>query len=396
MKRFTFALLAFGLFAPNAQAVVLYEDTFDSYADQAAFQDKWRAIGCSGQGLNPTTQCTLTSNYPSNILSTDFPERGNVLLNHSPVGSPGSVDAGQRNESVDSSNNLIIPTTPLLAPGEKLAFSFDYYDLGNLTPPPGDSPNRQFVTLQFRDAGGTVGTLTNQLIGMGLNNNQTGSASGGNFYMARILGAVTPATDPDGGPAETVTGTSIYFKMNDTSTATNTGPGIRTPGWHNLKVEISQVGGATPVQNYQFFVDNVLAETVNGVASAARQYNLIRIGAGTSSASLDAYYDNFKIEHILAAPPAFNGDFNGDLVVDAADYVIWRDNDGQTGGATKDVGDANGDGNVDSADYGIWKGTFGNTITASGGFLNVGTIPEPTSLVLVLAAAAFIAPRRRR
>lgn len=42
---------------------------------------------------------------------------------------------------------------------------------------------------------------------MGFNNNQSGPNSGGQYYMARILGYTVPTTaDPDGGPVESVGG----------------------------------------------------------------------------------------------------------------------------------------------------------------------------------------------
>jgi hypothetical protein len=51
------------------------------------------------------------------------------------------------------------------------------------------------------------------------------------------------------------------------------------------------------------------------------------------------------------------GDFNGDGVVDIADYTVWADNFGQAGPA----GDGNGDGVVDIADYTVWADHFGAT-----------------------------------
>lgn len=58
---------------------------------------------------------------------------------------------------------------------------------------------------------------------------------------------------------------------------------------------------------------------------------------------------------------AASADFNGDLSVDAGDYLIWRKNSGLTSGATQSQGDANGDGAVDSSDYEIWRQQLGTT-----------------------------------
>lgn len=53
------------------------------------------------------------------------------------------------------------------------------------------------------------------------------------------------------------------------------------------------------------------------------------------------------------------GDYNGDGLVDSADYTIWRD----TRGSTTDLR-ANGDGSnsvIDQADYGAWKANYGES-----------------------------------
>jgi autotransporter-associated beta strand protein len=65
------------------------------------------------------------------------------------------------------------------------------------------------------------------------------------------------------------------------------------------------------------------------------------------------------------------GDFNGDGKVDAADYVVWRKNNG-----TQD-------------DYNTWRANFGRTagLGATAG-LPSSAVPEPASAVLLLAAAS--------
>jgi hypothetical protein len=75
------------------------------------------------------------------------------------------------------------------------------------------------------------------------------------------------------------------------------------------------------------------------------------------------------------------GDFNGNGTVDAADYVVWRDNLG-AGDESALGGNGNGTGGVDQADYLLWNHNFGNT--SSGG--NSAAIPEPAALSLLLVA----------
>ena len=55
----------------------------------------------------------------------------------------------------------------------------------------------------------------------------------------------------------------------------------------------------------------------------------------------------------------FGGDYNKNSVVDAADYVVWRD----TLGSTTDLrADGIADGTIDQADYDFWRAHFGNVV----------------------------------
>lgn len=54
-------------------------------------------------------------------------------------------------------------------------------------------------------------------------------------------------------------------------------------------------------------------------------------------------------------------DFNGDGFSNAADYTVWRDNLGLTGGAGILDGDATGDGNVTQDDYLAWRHNANST-----------------------------------
>lgn len=94
--------------------------------------------------------------------------------------------------------------------------------------------------------------------------------------------------------------------------------------------------------------------------------------------------------HLLAevVADALLGDYNGNGMVDAADYTVWADSFGST---TALAADSNGDGVVNAADYTVWADNFGNS-TASVGTSVV--VPEPASLVLVLLGASGLWARR--
>ena len=81
------------------------------------------------------------------------------------------------------------------------------------------------------------------------------------------------------------------------------------------------------------------------------------------------------------ATPALAGDYNGDDVVDAADYTVWRDSLNSNTSLTNETASL---GVVDQEDYDAWKANFG-AVAGSGGSAEVaGTVPEPTSVVLLL------------
>jgi len=97
---------------------------------------------------------------------------------------------------------------------------------------------------------------------------------------------------------------------------------------------------------------------------------------------------------VLQQHVAVKGDYNGNGVVDAADYVYWRKNLNQnvTAGTAAD-GDASG--LVSQPDFDIWRLSFSRTRPASGsGTLNVA-VPEPRAIVLFLAACFWIPVRTR-
>ncbi len=90
------------------------------------------------------------------------------------------------------------------------------------------------------------------------------------------------------------------------------------------------------------------------------------------------------------------GDFNGNGVVDAADFVEWRDSLGQSGANL--IADGNGDGVINLDDFSVWKSNFG-AVSPSGAGLAAGraigpAVPEPAALGLFFlgctTACAFL------
>ena len=132
----------------------------------------------------------------------------------------------------------------------------------------------------------------------------------------------------------------------------------------------------------------------DGLVDAA-DYALWNSTFGASGAGLDADGNgdgvidaaDYTIWRDNAVLPALPGDYNDDGVVDTADYTVWRDSLGQTGGSLAADGDNNAI--VDANDYQVWRDNFG----AVGSAL---AIPEPSAFALLALAATMGSGRSSR
>lgn len=113
---------------------------------------------------------------------------------------------------------------------------------------------------------------------------------------------------------------------------------------------------------------------------------------------------SFHIAPQLRIVAGVGGDYNGNGIVDAADYSIWRDHLGQTFQLLNEGPFTPGE--VTPEDYAYWKTNFGlGSIGSGGGSASGGTIggpgslpvPEPGALVLLVGASAmlFLRPKTR-
>jgi hypothetical protein len=106
-----------------------------------------------------------------------------------------------------------------------------------------------------------------------------------------------------------------------------------------------------------------------------RQVNPLSEWHLNDQASVARSYLHTGLTVIATTPIA--GDFNENGIVDAADYVVWR----------------NGLGTVYTpADYDLWRANFGRTLTASLG----NAVPEPATWFLLMGAIFALPTRGRR
>jgi len=85
----------------------------------------------------------------------------------------------------------------------------------------------------------------------------------------------------------------------------------------------------------------------------------------------------------LSVVSSFAADFDNDGDVDGADLLQWQSDFGGLGS------DANGSGISDGADFLIWQRQFSGGVLAGA---STAAVPEPTSLMLMLAALSSMMP----
>lgn len=88
------------------------------------------------------------------------------------------------------------------------------------------------------------------------------------------------------------------------------------------------------------------------------------------------------------------GDYNGDGIVDAADYTVWRNTLGQVVDPHGSGADGNANGEIDAGDYLFWKERYGDVIPSGSGGLS--SVPEPATVTTALAWLLLLFIRRRR
>jgi hypothetical protein len=118
-----------------------------------------------------------------------------------------------------------------------------------------------------------------------------------------------------------------------------------------------------------------------GLGLNAGSIDLITIlwpsGAVQALGNVSANQVLYVVENFLA------GDYNGDHVVNSADYTVWRNQLGMAGDGY--AADGNRDGLVNQFDYDVWKSHFGETAGGSAAAAPGQPVPEPSGLMTVLA-----------
>jgi hypothetical protein len=139
-------------------------------------------------------------------------------------------------------------------------------------------------------------------------------------------------------------------------------------------------------------------ENLSGAAETISQ--LLLPAAGTYFARIAGADDTIQLYDLALSLAALgNADYNGDGVVNAADYTVWRNSLGETvslaTGADGSGPDGFPDGIVDAFDYTYWKARYGDSAGSGTGASDSESVPEPGALILAALGAIVIFARQR-
>jgi hypothetical protein len=131
------------------------------------------------------------------------------------------------------------------------------------------------------------------------------------------------------------------------------------------------------------FTGQIAGEFANEGDSQLSEFNLYHFGLETI---IGIGLVNLEIENMRITVPAaggIEGDYNDDGTVNAADYVVWRNNEG----TMNDLANDSIGGTIGQDQYDVWVENFGQT--SGGGSATVG-VPEPASWMLIAVALAAL------
>lgn len=227
-----------------------------------------------------------------------------------------------------------------------------------------------------------VDTLTRTGPAMEIRRQRTQGPGGGFFGMFNTNNAADNFGGTGTSDAFVITGThNIVFRITRTIDEVTSDPAdlmvTITMGGESRSASLSDKYGFAPANQPEagdegFNTPNTF--TFGDVAFGARSLQ------GVTD---DYFIDNVLITTNVGAAPSENADFNGDGVVDGADFLAWQRGFGIGSGAALGDGDANGDGAVSATDLAIWSNQFGGGAVVGA----VSAVPEPSAAVLAVAAA---------
>jgi T5SS/PEP-CTERM-associated repeat protein len=165
------------------------------------------------------------------------------------------------------------------------------------------------------------------------------------------------------------------------------------------RLDLNLINGFVPTPSQTLVILSTSTSLSGAFSNAANGQRLTTIDGGGSF--LVNYGAGSAFDPTLIVLSGFQsgglpGDFNQNGIVDAADYVVWRNNEGTTTTLPNDpIG-----GTIGQAQYDQWRASFGLTASGSGSGVTLAaanaSVPEPASLALMMFAFAALALNQPR
>jgi hypothetical protein len=123
---------------------------------------------------------------------------------------------------------------------------------------------------------------------------------------------------------------------------------------------------------------------LTGVIPAGAQQISLIVESFTTAGDERVGIENLRL---LGTLPGLVGDYSGNGVVDAADYVLWRNNlGGNASSFAAGSRDPANTGPIGQGDYTSWRANFGKTLGLGG----AGAVPEPMTTWLILSGLSWL------
>ncbi len=254
------------------------------------------------------------------------------------------------------------------------------------------------------NAGLTIDGGTVHLIGGVINANSISPTNGGVFDVAggtlhvdqfngnlvNVGGTLAPGHSAGNttivGNYSQQTGAALEIEIGGLSAGSNYDlVGVTGTALLGGELQLALIGSFVPTAANTFTVLNAggIVGVFSNVTTGQRLTTLdgngsfrVNYGAGSAFNNNQIVLDAFQV---VALP----GDYNGNNVVDAADYVVWRKGLGTT---------------FTQNDYDVWRSHFGQTAGSGSSAIAFadGAVPEPGVWILALVCPAATASLRRR
>ena len=183
------------------------------------------------------------------------------------------------------------------------------------------------------------------------------------------LGAAnTPGNDTTVYQARVVGATDGTINTNGWYNTTR----ARSVGWHKARISLGDANGSsTPVS---FYIDDMTNPLLVHSVVSLTGINLIELNGAFGPTP--GYFDDVSVSSVVP----LLGDYNGNGVVDAADYVVWRNGLGTT---------------FQQSDYNVWRQNFGKTGGSGAGATASAAVPEPAGIAMLIVGMLAACLRRQ-